>query len=126
MALRRGAESKKVRQPFAGFGDPVFSAGGGTAATRASARNLALAKARNATEDRLKAVAQRGRPRRSANASSSPWPNGVRVAVLVSVLPEAWAKGNSPGYFPRARPLKAGQFELRLANRLERRALNFL
>ena len=37
------------------------------------------------------------------------WPNGARVAVLVSVLLEAWADGRSPGYFPRTTPLKAGQ-----------------
>ena len=39
------------------------------------------------------------------------WPNGARVAVLVSVLLEAWADGKSPSYFPRTTPLKAGQVD---------------
>ena len=36
------------------------------------------------------------------------WPDGARVAVLVSVLLETWAEGRSPTYFPRTTPLKAG------------------
>ncbi len=39
------------------------------------------------------------------------WPNGARVAVLVSVLLEAWSEGKAPGYFPRTTPLKAGQVD---------------
>lgn len=34
------------------------------------------------------------------------WPKGARVAVLVSVLLEAWSDGKSPSYFPRTTPLK--------------------
>jgi peptidoglycan/xylan/chitin deacetylase (PgdA/CDA1 family) len=40
------------------------------------------------------------------------WPNGKRVAVLVSVLLETWAEGTSPSYFPRTTPLKAGTPDL--------------
>ncbi|HYC44181.1 MAG TPA: polysaccharide deacetylase family protein [Burkholderiales bacterium] len=40
------------------------------------------------------------------------WPNGKRVAVLVSVLLETWAEGRSPTYFPRTTPLKAGTPDL--------------
>ena len=40
------------------------------------------------------------------------WPNGKRVAVLVSVLLETWAEGKSPTYFPRTTPLKAGTPDL--------------
>src|SRR4051794_26496955 len=38
----------------------------------------------------------------------SKWPNGARVAVLVSVLLESWSPGKGPSYFPRSSPLKAG------------------
>lgn len=40
------------------------------------------------------------------------WPNGARIAVLVSVLLEAWQEGKSPSYFPRTTPLKGGQPDL--------------
>lgn len=40
------------------------------------------------------------------------WPNGKRVAVMVSVLLETWAEGKSPTYFPRTTPLKAGTPDL--------------
>ena len=40
------------------------------------------------------------------------WPNGKRVAVLVSVLLETWAEGKSPTYFPRTTPLKPGMPDL--------------
>jgi peptidoglycan/xylan/chitin deacetylase (PgdA/CDA1 family) len=36
------------------------------------------------------------------------WPNGKRIAVLVSVLFESWAENKSPSYFPRTTPLKPG------------------
>ncbi len=39
------------------------------------------------------------------------WPNGAHVAVLVSVLLEAWSDEKSPSYFPRTTPLKGGQID---------------
>jgi peptidoglycan/xylan/chitin deacetylase (PgdA/CDA1 family) len=36
------------------------------------------------------------------------WPDGKRIAVLVSVLFESWADGKAPSYFPRTSPLKPG------------------
>ena len=36
------------------------------------------------------------------------WPNGKRIAVLVSVLFESWSDGKSPHYFTRTTPLKPG------------------
>ncbi len=36
------------------------------------------------------------------------WPNGKRIAVLVSVLFETWSDGKGPGYFPRTTPLRSG------------------
>jgi peptidoglycan/xylan/chitin deacetylase (PgdA/CDA1 family) len=40
------------------------------------------------------------------------WPNGKRIAVLVSVLLETWAEGKSPTYFTRTTPLKPGAIDL--------------
>jgi peptidoglycan/xylan/chitin deacetylase (PgdA/CDA1 family) len=37
------------------------------------------------------------------------WPQGKRVAVVVSVLLETWTEGKSPSYFPRTTPLAQGQ-----------------
>jgi len=36
------------------------------------------------------------------------WPNGARIAVLVSVLFESWSDGKHPAYFPRTTPLRPG------------------
>jgi peptidoglycan/xylan/chitin deacetylase (PgdA/CDA1 family) len=36
------------------------------------------------------------------------WPQGQRVAVVVSVLLETWSDGKSPSYFPRTTPLRQG------------------
>jgi peptidoglycan/xylan/chitin deacetylase (PgdA/CDA1 family) len=36
------------------------------------------------------------------------WPDGHRVAVLVSLLLETWSEGKSPSYFPRTTPLRQG------------------
>jgi allantoinase len=36
------------------------------------------------------------------------WPDGHRVAVVVSVLLETWSEGKSPSYFPRTTPLAPG------------------
>ena len=40
------------------------------------------------------------------------WPNGERVAVVVSVLFESWSEGKHPAYFPRTTPLKPGAANL--------------
>ncbi len=37
------------------------------------------------------------------------WPQGKRIAVVVSVLLETWSDGKSPSYFPRTTPLAQGQ-----------------
>ena len=36
------------------------------------------------------------------------WPQGERIAVVVSVLLETWSEGKSPSYFPRTTPNKPG------------------
>ena len=40
------------------------------------------------------------------------WPDGKRVAVIVSVLVETWSEGHSPTYFPRTTPLRQGTTDL--------------
>jgi peptidoglycan/xylan/chitin deacetylase (PgdA/CDA1 family) len=40
------------------------------------------------------------------------WPQGKRVAVVVSVLLETWSDGKSPSYFPRTTPLAAGEKDI--------------
>ena len=42
------------------------------------------------------------------NRQALSWPDGKRIAVLVSVLFESWAEGKAPSYFPRTSPLKPG------------------
>src|SRR5215213_6497283 len=46
-----------------------------------------------------------------ANAEFA-WPDGRRVAVVVSVLLETWSEGKSPTYFPRTTPLRSGHVDL--------------
>jgi peptidoglycan/xylan/chitin deacetylase (PgdA/CDA1 family) len=40
------------------------------------------------------------------------WPDGKRVAVLMSVLLETWSEGKAPSYFPRTTALQAGEVDL--------------
>lgn len=83
MALRRGSESKKVRQSFAGFGDPVFSIDTSPATTR-GIRNLAMAKAKDATEDRLESQVKGGRTARTGSSD----PSQPSAISLLAALPE--------------------------------------
>jgi peptidoglycan/xylan/chitin deacetylase (PgdA/CDA1 family) len=39
------------------------------------------------------------------------WPQGKRIAVIVSVLLENWTAGKSPTYFPRTTPLAPGMID---------------
>ena len=40
------------------------------------------------------------------------WPQGHRVAVVVSVLLETWSEKKSPSYFPRTTPLPPGSTDI--------------
>jgi peptidoglycan/xylan/chitin deacetylase (PgdA/CDA1 family) len=40
--------------------------------------------------------------------AAATWPDGKRIAVLVSVLLENWSPGKWPSYFTRTTPLRAG------------------
>src|ERR1700689_4670856 len=40
--------------------------------------------------------------------TTSGWPGGRRIAVIVSVLFETWSDKKSPSYFARTTPLKSG------------------
>lgn len=42
------------------------------------------------------------------NKETFAWPQGHRVAVVVSVLLETWSEGKAPSYFPRTTPNKPG------------------
>ena len=44
------------------------------------------------------------------------WPQGKRVAVVVSVLLETWSEGKSPSYFPRTTPLPQGSKDVAAIN----------
>jgi peptidoglycan/xylan/chitin deacetylase (PgdA/CDA1 family) len=46
------------------------------------------------------------------SATAYAWPNGNRVAVIVSVLVETWSEGHAPTYFPRTTPLRQGTTDL--------------
>jgi hypothetical protein len=39
------------------------------------------------------------------------WPEGKRIAILVSILLENWSEGRSPTYFPRTTALKSGAID---------------
>jgi allantoinase len=51
----------------------------------------------------------------TANTSRAPlpraFPNGARIAVMISLLLESWSEGKAPGYFPRTTPLKPGKID---------------
>src|SRR4051794_14794528 len=40
------------------------------------------------------------------------WPNGAKVAVLVSYMLETWSPGRWPSYFTRTSPLKEGYTDI--------------
>jgi peptidoglycan/xylan/chitin deacetylase (PgdA/CDA1 family) len=45
--------------------------------------------------------------------SSTPlWPNGTKLAVMVTVMFEAWPEGKAPPYSPMASPLREGAIDL--------------
>jgi peptidoglycan/xylan/chitin deacetylase (PgdA/CDA1 family) len=48
-----------------------------------------------------------GRP----HARNFAWPNGHRIAVLVTVLLENWSERNAPSYSPMTTPLKPGTYD---------------
>lgn len=39
------------------------------------------------------------------------WPNGARLAVLVTVMLESWSEGKSPPYSPMTSPLREGTMD---------------
>ena len=48
----------------------------------------------------------------AAMKSAFAWPEGNRIAIVVSVLLESWSEGKSPSYFPRTTPLTPGTPDL--------------
>lgn len=45
------------------------------------------------------------------NQSSFEWPNGNKIAVMVTVLLESWSEGKAPAYSPMTTPLKPGTYD---------------
>ena len=49
---------------------------------------------------------------RSMEAPSYRWPNGARLAVMLTVMFEAWTEGKAPPYSPMTSPLREGTLDL--------------
>jgi CHAT domain-containing protein len=64
-ALRRTPAGKTERQPFIGFGDPLFTADTGADARRGVVRNLTVQKVADAAEEQLSGMAQGKRPQQT-------------------------------------------------------------
>lgn len=84
-ALRRSPESRAIRQPFVGFGNPVFHADAIAGLHRGGVRNLMLAQAVDTTEERVNAVAQGKKP---LEANSAPRLTLGSAFGLLSPLPD--------------------------------------
>ena len=86
-ALRRAPEPREGRQPFVGFGDPLFSADGGAATRRGAVRNLSIKKTADATEVRINELSHTvGRPQNKP--PSAVLPSRATAFSLLSALPD--------------------------------------
>jgi len=84
-ALRRAPAGKGGRQPFIGFGDPLFAAETGTGGREGVVRNLVIRKVADRTEDQIIAVMRGGRTEQQV---STPMPTLSRAFALLSALPD--------------------------------------
>jgi CHAT domain-containing protein len=100
-ALRRAGAGKTGRQPFIGFGDPVFAAGAGNN-TAGAVRNLVIGKVADTTEEELDAALRGTAIKRAADIASAPTLS--RAFSLLSALPDT-----SVELKEIATALKAGQ-----------------
>jgi len=85
-ALRRAPASKVARQPFIGFGDPLFAAETGTGGREGAVRNLVIRKVADRTEEQLSATMRSGRS--GQQIQSSDIPTLSRAFALLSALPD--------------------------------------
>ncbi len=83
-ALRRTPPGKAGRQPFVGFGDPMFITDAAAGAHRGVVRNLTVRKIADSTEQRLNAMAQGSRPQAAAVAI----PTLAQAFLQLSALPD--------------------------------------
>jgi len=85
-ALRRAPGGSAGREPFVGFGDPLFTADAGAGARREVVRNLTVQKVADTTEERLNAMAQGKRPQQpTATVTTRTLSNAF---ALLSALPD--------------------------------------
>ena len=84
-ALRRAPAAKSNRQPFIGFGDPLFSADAGAATQRSAVRNLTITKTADATEDLINASSQSDRPAQNKPVAA---PSLAMAFTLLNALPD--------------------------------------
>ena len=85
-ALRRAPGGRAGREPFVGFGDPLFTADAGAGARRGVVRNLTVQKVADTTEERLNAMAQGKRPQQpTATVTTRTLSNAF---ALLSALPD--------------------------------------
>ncbi len=85
-ALRRAPPGKAERQPFVGFGDPLFTADAGAGGRRGVVRNLVVQKVADTTEERLSEMAQGKRPQPQAKVVATRTLS--QAFALLSALPD--------------------------------------
>jgi CHAT domain-containing protein len=85
-ALRRAAAGKAGRQPFIGFGDPLFTTDAGAEGQAGFVRKLAIRKVADRSEDQINAVMRGGRA--EPQATSPALPTLSRAFALLSALPD--------------------------------------
>lgn len=85
-ALRRAPAAKAQRQPFIGFGDPVFTAESVSSGAARRVRSLEVRKVADRTEEQLR-VAMRGKGQRAPSVAAEAQPLS-RAFGLLSPLPD--------------------------------------
>jgi len=85
-ALRRAPRGKGERQPFIGFGDPLFAAETGIGGREGVVRNLVIRKAADRTEEQLNAAMRGSRAEPQVSAPAVPVLS--RAFALLSALPD--------------------------------------
>jgi CHAT domain-containing protein len=85
-ALRRAPASRAGRQPFAGFGDPVFTSDARAGAQRGTVRSLDLRKDADGAEEYLKVAMRSGGPGQPAPSMETATLS--RAFSMLSALPD--------------------------------------
>ncbi len=85
-ALRRAPPGRVGREPFVGFGDPLFAVDSGTGVRRAAVRNLVVQRIADTTDERLNAMAQGKRPQQQTTVVTTRTLS--QAFALLSALPD--------------------------------------